>query len=390
MRLALVATLLPSDVRGGAEAYVDASARSLAERHDVVVLTGSRNGRVDDVPTVRLPRLPLLDRQTPLPGRVLWHALDQWLPHVHLAVTRELRRLSPDIVVTHHPQGLSAAVFTAIAQLGLPHVHVAHDLNLLCARMTMTKDGEFCGGRCASCLVQRRIRGTALRMNIARLIAVSRYVRDRHVAARVVPSEKAVAIRLGAEPGSSRVRRNSAGRLTLGFIGTLGAHKGVLTLLEAFRRTASAWELVIAGDGELENDVKAAARADPRVTYVGHVSAQRKDAFFDQLDLVVIPSEWEEPATFVAAEAAVRGIPAVVSDRGGLPETPGAQIFRARDPEALLRAVNWFAEDSSALEKASRGLLASRSEFEWSTHIARFEGVLHDVLGAAKRQSAVV
>lgn len=390
MRLAIVATLLPSDGRGGAEAYVDASARSLAEHHDVVVLTGSRTGRVDGLPTVRVPRLPLLDSRTPLPGRVLWHALDQWLPHVHLAVARELRRLSPDIVVTHHPQGLSAAVFTAIAQLGLPHVHVAHDLNLLCARMTMTKDGEFCGGRCASCLVQRRIRGTALRMNVARLIAVSRYVRDRHVKAGVVPSEKAVAIGLGAEPGGSRVGRTWDGSLKLGFIGTLGAHKGVPTLLEAFRRTREPWQLVIAGAGDLEHDVEAAARADPRITYVGHVSTQRKDSFFDQIDVVVIPSEWEEPATLVAVEAAVRGIPAVVSDRGGLPETHEARIFRARDADALLRAVSWFAEDPNRLEQASRRLLASRSEFEWSTHMERVENVLHDVLGAAKLQSAAV
>jgi glycosyltransferase involved in cell wall biosynthesis len=390
MRLALVATLLPSDVRGGAEAYVDASARSLAEHHDVVVLTGSRKGRVDGVPTIRLPRLPLLDPRMPVPVRVLWHAFDQWLPHVHVTLARALRRLSPDMVVTHHPQGLSAAVFTAIAQIGLPHVHVAHDLNLLCARMTMTKDGEFCGGRCASCLVQRRIRGTALRMNVARLIGVSRYVRDRHVAAGVVPSEKAVAIRLGAEPGGSRVRRNCGGGLRLGFIGTLGAHKGVPTLLDAFRRTRDASQLVIAGAGELEKDVRTAARTDPRITYVGHVSAQRKDSFFDELDLVVIPSEWEEPATLVAMEAAVRGIPAVVSDRGGLPETPEARIFRARDPDALLRAVSWFAEDPNRLEQASRRLLESRSEFEWSTHMERFENVLHDVLGAAKLQSAAV
>jgi len=269
-------------------------------------------------------------------------------------------------------------------------VHVAHDLNLLCARMTMTKDGEFCGGRCAPCLVQRRIRGTALRMNVARLIAVSRYVRDRHVKAGVVPSEKAVAISLGAEPGGSRVGRTWDGSLKLGFIGTLGAHKGVPTLLEAFRRTREPWQLVIAGAGDLEREVEAAARSDPRITYVGHVSAQRKDAFFDQIDVVVIPSEWEEPATLVAMEAAVRGIPAIVSDRGGLPETPEARIFRARDPNALLRAVSWFAEDPNRLEQASRRLLASRSEFAWSTHLERFENVLHDVLGATKLQSAAV
>ena len=388
MRLALIATLLPGDTRGGAEFYVDAVARSLAERHDVVVLTGSKAPEVDGIPTVRLPRLPLLQHTAPLPGRVLWHALDQWLPHVHAAVARELRRAAPDLVVTHNPQGLSAAVFTAIAEVGLPHVHTAHDLNLLCARTTMTRGGEFCGGRCALCVVQRTIRGTAIRRNLAKLIGVSRYVCDRHVREGIVPREKAEPIRLGAEPGTARLRRLRGDDVRLGFIGALAPHKGILTLIEALRRTSEPWRLSVAGSGHVESQVMAAALHDPRIDFLGHVSGARKDAFFDELDLVVIPSEWEEPATFVAMEAAVRGIPAVVSHRGGLPEAPEARTFRAGDPDELVRAIRWFVEEPERLEDASTRLLARRKDFEWATHVAAVESVFHEVLAdtpAARR-----
>ena len=41
MRIAVIASLLPADTVGGAERYVAAVARSLAERHEVVILTGS-------------------------------------------------------------------------------------------------------------------------------------------------------------------------------------------------------------------------------------------------------------------------------------------------------------------------------------------------------------
>ena len=115
MRLALVTSLLSADTRGGAELYVEEAARALAERHEVVVLTGSSQPSVDGIRTVRLPRLPILPGGAPLARRVLWHAFDQWLPHVHAAVARELRQVAPDVVLTHHPQGLSAAVFTAVA-----------------------------------------------------------------------------------------------------------------------------------------------------------------------------------------------------------------------------------------------------------------------------------
>jgi glycosyltransferase involved in cell wall biosynthesis len=388
MRLALVATLLPADSPGGAEAYVEASAKSLAERHEVVVLTGSRSPRVDGIETFQLPRLPVLQREASRPGRMLWHVLDQWLPHVHVAVARELRRIEPDIVVTHHPQGLSAAVFTAIAEVGLPHVHTAHDLNLLCARTSMTRGGEFCGGRCAGCLVQRKIRGSALRRNVAKIIGVSRYICERHIRAGIVPREKTEAIRLGAEPGNARLRRLNGDEVRLGFIGTLAAHKGILTLIEALRRTDAAWRLSVAGTGYLEADVTAAARSDRRIRFLGHVEGEAKDAFFDELDLVVIPSEWEEPATFVAVEAAVRGIPAVVSHRGGLPETPEARTFRAGDPDELVRAIDWFVDDPERLEEASMRLLAKPREYEWSTHVARVEKLLENVLAGSRAGQA--
>jgi glycosyltransferase involved in cell wall biosynthesis len=94
---------------------------------------------------------------------------------------------------------------------------------------------------------------------------------------------------------------------------------------------------------------------------------------------MVIPSEWEEPATFVAIEAAVRGIPAVVSARGGLPETPEARTFRSGDAQELVDAIHWYLADPARIEQASRRLLAARGEFEWSTHVERVRAVLDEV-----------
>ena len=377
VRIALISSLLQPDTRGGAEVYVENAARSLAERHEVAVLTGSA-GQVDGIPTIRLPGLPILDRSKPPAIKILWHALDQWLPSVHTAVSRELKRFRPDVVVTHHPQGLSAAVFTAIAVRRLPHVHTAHDLNLLCARTTMTKDGEFCGGRCAGCRVQRAVRSGTLKLDLSRLIGVSRYICERHIRARIVPAERAVALRLGAVPGPTRLRK-LGDVVTLGFIGTVAPHKGVRTLLAAFRDAPESWRLVVAGSGPLAEAVRAAARSDPRIEYVGHVEGSEKDAFFDRCDLLVIPSEWEEPATFVAVEAAVRGMPTVVSARGGLAEAPESRTFRSGAPSELLDAVRWYVDKPARVEEASARLLESRTEYEWSTHVARLEALLEEV-----------
>jgi glycosyltransferase involved in cell wall biosynthesis len=217
-------------------------------------------------------------------------------------------------------------------------------------------------------------------LNVARLVCVSDYVYKRHVDAGAVDAEKAEVIRLGASPGTMRVRRLEGAGLRIGFIGTLSPHKGIQTLIEAFRGAPSHWRLLVAGTGQLDDVVEDEAKRDSRIAYFGHVEGQQKDAFFDALDLVVIPSEWEEPATFVAIEAAIRGLPAIVSDRGGLPENPEVRVFRARDPQSLLQAVEWYAHDPSRLEAASRRLLARTDEFSWATHVAALERMLVDVL----------
>jgi glycosyltransferase involved in cell wall biosynthesis len=117
-----------------------------------------------------------------------------------------------------------------------------------------------------------------------------------------------------------------------------------------------------------------------RVEYVGRVEGGAKEAFFRDIDVLLVPSEWEEPAPLVVMEAAVRGVPSVVSDRGGLPESPEAQVFRAGDVQALLTAISSFVDTKGKLEGASRRLLERGDEFTWSTHMGRVEELLRSVV----------
>jgi glycosyltransferase involved in cell wall biosynthesis len=371
MRIALVTSSLTADTGGGAEKYVEDAARSLGSEHEVTVFTASK-AAADGLDLIRLPGLPYHDAGSGTAlGRALWHARDQWSPVVHRALARELAVVQPDVVWTHEIQGLSAAVFTAIAARGLRHVYTAHDLNLLCVRTSMTRNGSFCGGGCLECRVQREIRGRAARRRLDRLIGVSDYITKRHVTGGIVDTERAVTIRVGATPGVPRVRTSSESP-TIGFIGALAAHKGIATLLRAAHIAPESWRFVVAGAGPLAATVE----SDARVKYLGRVEGEEKEAFFERLDVLVVPSEWEEPGPFVVMEAAVRGVPCVVSDRGGLPETPESRSFRAGDAEALVAALTAFVAQPEQLEEASRRLVARADEFTWARHMTRVEDVL--------------
>ncbi len=379
MRIALISNLLPPFGRGGAEAYVRQLGSALAaDGHEVLILAGSP-GEVEGAEIRLLPHLPRLEPSTAYVGKLLWHARDQWLPSVYFSTARELRRFRPHVVHTHECQGLSAAVFSAVDRLDLPHVYTAHDLNLLCARVSMTRQGAFCGGSCALCRVQRSIRGGIVRRHITRLISVSEFIQRKHVDAGVIPPSRAIVIRLGADTSAAAPRALQGAGLRIGFIGAVSRHKGIGTLLASFASAPSNWRLAVAGAGDMHLEVEAAARRDSRISYLGQIGEAEKETFFSGIDTLVIPSEWEEPAALVAAEAIARSVPTVVSDRGGLPDTPEALVFSSGSPVALREALDRFVEDPARYADVSQRLYARRDEFSWTTHQRR----VNDVYDAA-------
>jgi glycosyltransferase involved in cell wall biosynthesis len=379
MRISVVSSSVAPERLGGSEVYAAELAAALGQRHDVLLHTGARNGQAR-VETVTLPSLPDLAREASSPRKAAWHLRDQWRPSVHRELERQLRRFRPDVVHTHHPQGLSAAVFSAVSACEVPHAHTVHDANVLCLRISMTVDGRFCGGRCWRCRPQRLIRSGLLRRSLERLITPSDYFREMHVRAGVVCPERARTIRQGAKPGTARLRHGSPKGPTVGYLGALATHKGVPTLLKAFRSAPSAWRLRIAGSGPLEEAVRREASSNPGIELAGLVREEAKDNFLNSLDILVIPSEYEENAPLVAVEAAVRGLPAVVSDRGGLPETAEGSVFRAGDRGDLLGALRRLAAEPAELAGRSRRLLESRESFLWGNHVRRLEGALREIV----------
>jgi glycosyltransferase involved in cell wall biosynthesis len=299
-------------------------------------------------------------------------------------MSRELKRFRPDVVHTNECQGLSAAVFSAIDRLAVPHVSTAHDLNLLCARVSMTRDGAFCGGSCTLCRVQRTIRGGIVKRHLSRLISVSEFIQRHHVDAGVVPSSRAIVVRLGSDTSQATPRLLEGGALRLGFLGSVSRHKGVATLLTAFASAPPDWSLVVAGTGDMSLAVAAAARADSRISYLGQIGAPEKEEFFRRIDALVVPSEWEEPAALVSAEAIARSIPALVSDRGGLPDTPEGIVFASGDPLSLRAALDRLADDPDFYASVSRRLFERRDEFSWETHQRNVESVYAAALEEAR------
>lgn len=149
--------------------------------------------------------------------------------------------------------------------------------------------------------------------------------------------------------------------LILGSLGRLHANKGYDVLLKALATPAlfsRPWTFVLGGDGperaSLEQAAKSLGLAD-RIQFAGWVSDRQ--AFFDALDLFVLPSR-EEPFGIVLIEAMAEALPVIVTDTDGPSyivrnEETGLVVPR-ENSEALAQAIMVALEKPSYM--AEKGL----------------------------------
>jgi glycosyltransferase involved in cell wall biosynthesis len=156
--------------------------------------------------------------------------------------------------------------------------------------------------------------------------------------------------------------------------GRLVEEKGFDTAIRACR-TAGV-PLVVAGEGPDMNRLRQLA-AGGEVKFAGWLAPDRLEAVRRRAAVVLAPSRWEEPCPYAVLDALAAGVPALVSERGGLPELAGEQsVVPAEDLE------RW----TSALEAHWRAPAARRCRGEEALARVRerfSEDVFHDAVVSA-------
>lgn len=150
------------------------------------------------------------------------------------------------------------------------------------------------------------------------------------------------------------------GRLRVNFLGRFEAFKDPLTLVRAFiaAQLPRNAELRVIGAGPLENELRQAAATSARaISFVGWLD--QPFAYFDQGDLLVLPSTWES-YSYVAREALHHQVPVIASDisvhRDALGSGAFGRLYPVGDVEMLARALEQAGDDLETLRvMAERG-----------------------------------
>ncbi|MFQ5430474.1 MAG: glycosyltransferase family 4 protein [Phycisphaerae bacterium] len=202
------------------------------------------------------------------------------------------------------------------------------------------------------------------------LIYNSDRVADAYAHRYSFPKRRARVIPNGEFPTQRAPR--GRGPLRIAAVGRITRAKGADTVLEAFLLVARKYPgctLSFYGDGPLAAPLAERARAyglAGRVRFPGYLAAGA--GLWEQVDLCVQTSRREAMANSVI-EAMARGIPCVVSDVGGLPETvvhgESGYVVPAGDPRALATALDRLLGDPSRRERFGAAALSrARARFD--------------------------
>jgi glycosyltransferase involved in cell wall biosynthesis len=333
MKVLLIGTMYPPYVFGGAEKAIATLAEALVRSgHDVAVATLHPEAceRTEERNGIRIYHLPLDNVYWPFAQRtkpnwlmrLAWHIHEMWNWKAAARVGRILDLEKPDVVHTHNIIGFSVAVWYAVKRRGIRLVHTLHDYYLLCPRTTLYRDGKSCENRCLGCRLLAVNRKAASRCP-DEVVSVSRFTLDRHrragffedVASRVSYNIQST----NDETLQPAVKDTQSDVLCFGFIGRLESEKGIEIVLQATRYLfRPGWRLKIAGKGT-DAYISHLRRkyTDERIDWLGFASASE---FYSQVDVVVIPSQWDEPLGYVCVESLHEGKPLICARVGGLPE----------------------------------------------------------------------
>jgi glycogen(starch) synthase len=147
----------------------------------------------------------------------------------------------------------------------------------------------------------------------------------------------------------------------IAFAGRLVSEKGLDILLRALVSVPDA-RLEVVGDGPMGHAYRDLANElgiSLRVSFLGSTGFDGVAAAYERASVVCVPSAWDEPFGFVAAEAMAMRRPLVVTPSGALVEMCAERrgfVAEGRDATALAAALRGaLADPGERLARAERG-----------------------------------
>jgi glycosyltransferase involved in cell wall biosynthesis len=305
---------------------------------------------------------------------------------------------------------LSMSPFMAADRAGVPVVLDIHDVWPICFKKDcLYRDTDVCREwdivKCSRCLLASRFSGMeallpfylpmlwadrSLRRRIIRpdhVIVHSDYVR-RKISCDMLPDAEVIPYcYLGRR---ANVKRRPGKSIRILFINRLIRQKGagiIPGISENLRKAGIKHVIEVVGDGPMAAELRERSKG-LSIRYHGAVyDWDRKDRMFREADVLIMPSQSEEPFGIVTLEAMAYGLPMVSTDRGGLGElvrSNGAGITCEPSADAFSGAISEMVSDRKSYDGFSANGRRNIKKYEKKRIFRRYEKMFERAAGISR------
>jgi Glycosyltransferase len=249
-------------------------------------------------------------------------------------------KTKPDVAHIHNIFPLiSSGVYAVLAKKKVPIVQSIHDqrLALLCPQGNGYRNSRICKlcfkGNFLHCITGRCVKDSLL---VSALYALSLFLnRMQNVAKRYVTKTiyfdermHKLLLSIGFTKDSlmkkphflyENNQPSYAYEKYFLFLGGTNRHKGILTLVEAFKKIDTDFKLKIIGAGDCLEEMKLSIQDHPNIEYLGYIPGIERFTIMKNAYCTISPSEFFETFGMTVLESLSFAVPVIASDVGAFP-----------------------------------------------------------------------
>ena len=325
MKIAIVNTLYAPNQIGGAEKSVQALAENfvLAGNKVILICLGKEsasyllNGVVVKVLKIENDYWPFELGNKKAYQKFLWHLKDASNKKYENAISEFLFDFSASILFSNNLTGFSTKVWRVAQKLNIKIVHTLRDYYLQCPSTTKFKNNLNCDKPCLNCMLLSLPKKKDTN-RVDYVIGISKFILSDHIKNGYFKNVPNKVIYNGFDITSHQISE-AKNTITFGYIGQINKSKGIELLLESFSKINTyPWKLLIAGaiDDVYLNYLKT-INSSAQIEFLGHT---KSNLFFKKIDVLIVPSLWNEPFGRVVLESIINRKPVIGSNKGGISE----------------------------------------------------------------------
>ncbi len=270
----------------------------------------------------------------------LWHLIDSYNVFIKSKILEIIKEVNPDIIHTNNISGFSVILWDVINSTKIKVVHTLRDYHLLCIKTTMFSNGKNCRKQCLSCKIYS-IPKKQLSNNVDVIVGISKFILDKHVKLGYFKNASKKMV-IGNDVGEIKpvAKELNSNNIIFGFIGQLTEAKGIELLISVFSELhyKPNWKLIVAGKGvpDYIDNLKSNYNTK-NIDFIGIVNS---DTFYKTIDVLVVPSLWNEPFGRVVIEGLKHKKYVIGSRRGGIIDLLPEKALFEPSKEELSNIIN--------------------------------------------------